>query len=244
MKLISFAILALGFFVLGCESQSSVSDSNPATSSADSDTGSAAEDVAEDAPASENSGVSPSQTDTTEPEPNQAQPNQGDETPGDDETPTSLDAPANSTAQLANDLDQERRIMAQYNPLNENESYVILNKGTEPPGDGGYTKTSDPGTYICRQCNAALYRSDDKFESHCGWPSFDDEIAGAVARNIDADGRRVEIVCKNCGGHLGHVFHGEGMTDKNTRHCVNSISMIFIKEGEELPAKIVVESDE
>ena len=128
--------------------------------------------------------------------------------------------------------------MSDYNPLNAQESHVILDKGTERPGDGGYTLTKDPGTYVCRQCNAPLYSSKHKFVSHCGWPSFDDEIEGAVERHADADGRRVEIVCKNCQGHLGHVFEGERLTDKNIRHCVNSISMKFIAEGEELPKAI------
>jgi methionine-R-sulfoxide reductase len=135
------------------------------------------------------------------------------------------------------------KVFGDYNTLNEREAYVILNQGTEPPGAGGYTLTKDAGTYICRQCNSQLYRADDKFESHCGWPSFDDEIAGAVRRNHDADGIRVEIVCENCGGHLGHVFQGERMTAKNTRHCVNSISMKFIKQGGELPAMIVKKKD-
>lgn len=132
--------------------------------------------------------------------------------------------------------DPDKKI--QYNPLNDEESHVILDQGTEPPGPGGYTHTKEPGTYICRQCNATLYNSDDKFDSHCGWPSFDDEIEGAVLRRPDADGRRVEIVCDNCKGHLGHVFEGERLTGKNTRHCVNSISMRFIAEGDTLPSTI------
>lgn len=134
---------------------------------------------------------------------------------------------------------QEIKKVDQYNPLSEDAAWVILNKGTEAPGPGGYTMTKEAGTYICRQCNAQLYRSDAKFESHCGWPSFDDEIDGAVKRQVDADGRRVEIVCANCDGHLGHVFKGERFTEKNTRHCVNSISMKFIKKGDEIPAKLV-----
>ncbi|MDX1478812.1 MAG: methionine-R-sulfoxide reductase [Saprospiraceae bacterium] len=130
-----------------------------------------------------------------------------------------------------------------YNKLTPEETYVIRHKGTERPWTGAYNDHKQPGTYICRQCNAALYRSEDKFSSHCGWPSFDDEIEGAVRRQTDADGRRVEIVCANCGGHLGHVFEGERFTPKNTRHCVNSLSMSFIAEGEALPP-VLTEQDQ
>ncbi|MEC7726907.1 MAG: methionine-R-sulfoxide reductase [Planctomycetota bacterium] len=132
-----------------------------------------------------------------------------------------------------------------YNKLDEMESYVLLQKGTERAGTGEYTDLKDDGLYICRQCNAPLYRSADKFHSGCGWPSFDDEIAGAIERHEDVSFGmiRVEIVCKNCKGHLGHVFHGERMTEKNTRHCVNSISMRFVPAGQEPPATIVLDSD-
>jgi len=126
--------------------------------------------------------------------------------------------------------------MPKFNELTAQESNVILKKGTERAFTGEYWQTKMPGTYICRRCNAPLYKSIDKFESDCGWPSFDDEIKGAVLRETDADGSRTEILCANCGGHLGHVFIGERMTKKNTRHCVNSLSMKLIAEGKELPA--------
>ena len=115
-----------------------------------------------------------------------------------------------------------------WNDLTPQEAHVIEDKGTEFPFTGEYDKLYLDGTYICRRCEAPLYRSADKFDAHCGWPAFDDEIPGAVRRESDKDGRRVEILCNNCGGHLGHVFSGERLTRKNTRHCVNSLSMRFI----------------
>ena len=117
-----------------------------------------------------------------------------------------------------------------YNELTPAEKRVIIDKGTEAPWTGKYLNNKEEGVYTCKRCGAVLYKSEDKFNSHCGWPSFDNEVEGAVKRVPDKDGMRTEIVCANCGAHLGHVFLGEGFTSKNTRHCVNSISLNFVPE--------------
>ena len=119
-----------------------------------------------------------------------------------------------------------------HNPLTAEESHIIEAKGTEPPFSGEYDNFYEPGTYHCRRCDAQLYKSASKFDAGCGWPAFDEEIEGAVKQLADADGFRTEILCASCDGHLGHVFKGENHTPKDPRHCVNSLSMKFIKEGD------------
>ncbi|MBE0653450.1 MAG: methionine-R-sulfoxide reductase [Bacteroidales bacterium] len=150
----------------------------------------------------------------------------------------SSDIKEKTVTNVKNSSETNTTMEIKFNKLNTFEQYVILEKGTERPWTGEYTKHKEKGTYICKRCNSPLYESEDKFDSHCGWPSFDDEIDGTVTRKEDADGRRTEIICSNCGGHLGHVFLGEGFTSKNTRHCVNSVSMNFIPAGETLPEVI------
>jgi peptide-methionine (R)-S-oxide reductase len=118
----------------------------------------------------------------------------------------------------------------QWNALNTEEERVIVHKGTEMPFTGEYNSFKGEGTFVCRRCEHPLYHSDAKFNSGCGWPSFDDEISGNVKRVLDKDGRRTEIVCAHCGGHLGHVFEGERFTEKDTRHCVNSVSIRFVAD--------------
>jgi len=119
-----------------------------------------------------------------------------------------------------------------YNPLTEAERLVIEQKQTEPPFLGEYDAFFQPGTYVCRKCDNPLFSSEAKFHSGFGWPSFDDHFPSAVTQELDADGQRTEIICARCGGHLGHVFTGENLTKKNTRHCVNSLSIKFIKATE------------
>ncbi|MFT4514103.1 MAG: peptide-methionine (R)-S-oxide reductase [Planctomycetota bacterium] len=170
----------------------------------------------------------------------------GDKLPSSDknmpvESAKALAAEATKQSESKSDNPKQKRAMS-YNKLTDDEALVIQRKGTELPNVGEYTDHKADGLYICRQCNAELYRSEDKFHANCGWPSFDDEIAGAVDRHEDNTHgmARVEIVCSNCKGHLGHVFHGEHKTAKNTRHCVNSISMKFVPAGATVPPMLIV----
>jgi peptide methionine sulfoxide reductase msrA/msrB len=140
-----------------------------------------------------------------------------------------------STLLIVNIYGQDKKM--RYNPLTPEEIRVIVDKGTETPFTGKYYDFHEDGTYTCKRCGAPLFKSEDKFDAHCGWPSFDDEIPGAVERKPDADGMRTEILCKNCGAHLGHVFMGEGFTDKNVRNCVNSISLNFIPKDKAMTSK-------
>ncbi len=126
-----------------------------------------------------------------------------------------------------------------YNPLNQEEARVIREQGTEAPFQGEHDRFFEDGTYICRQCNQSLFDAKAKFNAGCGWPAFDDHFPGSVSQILDQDGRRTEIRCSHCDGHLGHVFTGEGLTDKDTRHCVNSLSVRFIKRAENLPPLLV-----
>ena len=128
--------------------------------------------------------------------------------------------------------------MIKFKELTSEEERIIVNKGTEAPFTGEFYKHQETGTYLCKRCDAPLFQSEDKFDSNCGWPSFDDEIEGAVKQVSDADGIRTEITCTNCGAHLGHIFQGENYTDKNVRHCVNSISLNFIPEKSKIETAI------
>ena len=120
-----------------------------------------------------------------------------------------------------------------FHPLTDDEEAVMVGKATEPPFSGEYDEFFEPGIYVCRRCGNPLFTSEVKFHSGCGWPSFDDHFPGSVIRTRDTDGLRTEITCAKCGGHLGHVFEGEKMTPKNTRHCVNSLSIKFVPKNHE-----------
>lgn len=141
-----------------------------------------------------------------------------------------------SVVAIPDDTESEESEM-KFNKLTPEEERVIVHKGTEAPYSGIYYEFEETGTYTCKRCDAPLYKSTDKFDAQCGWPSFDDEIPGAVKRTLDADGMRTEITCAKCGAHLGHVFEGEGFTEKNVRHCVNSVSLNFISDEEPAMSK-------
>lgn len=138
-------------------------------------------------------------------------------------------------SQIKTEKEEKNMILKKLTP---EEERVIVHKGTEAPFTGEYDNFYEKGTYVCKRCGAVLYKSDSKFDAGCGWPSFDDAVEGAVKQKQDADGQRIEVVCARCEAHLGHVFEGEGFTEKNSRHCVNSISMEFIPAGQPLPMEI------
>ena len=166
--------------------------------------------------------------------------------PPKDSEPKTDPATTSTKSSKASTLSKSKKMSDEpiYNKLTPQEQRVILHKDTDRPGNGGYTKNKADGIYICKRCNAPLYHSTHKFMSDCGWPSFDDEIENAVERKLETDGSgRIEIICKNCSGHLGHVFEGERYTTKNIRHCVNSSSMTFIAKGKDVPKVIKRESD-